>query len=89
MSAIVSGVIESHYVEVALPVPLRKLFTYDVPNQLRGALKPGSRVADGAGDINCVSGLRTTSQQRFAHRHFGGYLHRCYNLRCTCRVAAD
>ncbi|MBT8468906.1 MAG: hypothetical protein KJN97_09170, partial [Deltaproteobacteria bacterium] len=45
MSASASESIESHYVEVALPVPLRKLFTYDVPSQLRGTLKPGSRVA--------------------------------------------
>lgn len=45
MSAGASESIESHYVEVALPVPLRKLFTYDVPSKLRGSLKPGSRVA--------------------------------------------
>ncbi len=45
MSAGASESIESHYVEVALPVPLRKLFTYDVPSQLRGTLKAGSRVA--------------------------------------------
>jgi primosomal protein N' (replication factor Y) len=37
--------IVSPYVEVALPVPLRKVFTYDVPSALRGALRPGSRVA--------------------------------------------
>ncbi|MFW2386838.1 MAG: replication restart helicase PriA [Polyangiales bacterium] len=37
--------IESKYVEVALPVPLRKLFSYAVPSQLQGALHPGSRVA--------------------------------------------
>jgi len=35
----------SPYVEVALPVPLRKLFTYEVPSALRGALRPGNRVA--------------------------------------------
>ncbi|MBT8452299.1 MAG: primosomal protein N' [Deltaproteobacteria bacterium] len=45
MSTGASESIESHYVEVALPVPLRKLFTYDVPAKLRGSLKPGSRVA--------------------------------------------
>ncbi len=37
--------IESPYVEVALPVPLRKVFTYEVPLKLRGVLRPGSRVA--------------------------------------------
>ena len=37
--------IESPYVEVALPVPLRKVFTYDVPSDLRGSLQRGSRVA--------------------------------------------
>ncbi len=37
--------IVSPYVEVALPVPIRKVFTYDVPSGLRGALQPGSRVA--------------------------------------------
>ena len=37
--------IVSPYVEVALPVPLRKVFTYDVPSGLKGALQPGSRVA--------------------------------------------
>ncbi len=37
--------IVSPYVEVALPVPLRKVFTYDVPSALRGSLRPGSRVA--------------------------------------------
>ena len=33
------------FVEVALPVPLRKVFTYNVPDDLRGDLEPGSRVA--------------------------------------------
>ncbi len=33
------------YVEVALPVPLRKVFTYSVPESLRDRLLPGSRVA--------------------------------------------
>ena len=37
--------IVSPYVEVALPVPLRKVFTYGVPSGLSGALQPGSRVA--------------------------------------------
>ena len=37
--------IVSPYVEVALPVPLRKVFTYDVPSALRGSLQRGSRVA--------------------------------------------
>ena len=45
MSSNPSLAIESPYVEVALPVPLRKLFTYAVPGKLRGALQPGSRVA--------------------------------------------
>lgn len=45
MSARGSESIVSPYVEVALPVPLRKVFTYDVPIGLRGALRPGSRVA--------------------------------------------
>lgn len=33
------------FVEVALPVPLRKVFTYRVPDDLLGKLSPGSRVA--------------------------------------------
>lgn len=33
------------YVEVALPVPLRQSFTYCVPDELRGQLTLGSRVA--------------------------------------------
>lgn len=33
------------YVEVALPVPLRKVFTYGVPDGLQGAIRCGSRVA--------------------------------------------
>ncbi len=33
------------FVEVALPVPLRKVFTYRVPDGLVGKLSPGSRVA--------------------------------------------
>jgi primosomal protein N' (replication factor Y) len=41
----VSESIDSRYVEVALPVPLRKVFTYDVPSGLRGVLREGSRVA--------------------------------------------
>jgi primosomal protein N' (replication factor Y) len=45
MSGSVPEPIISPYVEVALPVPLRKVFTYDVPSGLRGALQPGSRVA--------------------------------------------
>ena len=45
MSESVSESIVSPYVEVALPVPLRKVFTYKVPNGLTGALQPGSRVA--------------------------------------------
>jgi primosomal protein N' (replication factor Y) len=40
-----SEAIVSPYVEVALPVPLRKVFTYDVPSGLKGSLQPGSRVA--------------------------------------------
>lgn len=39
------GAIASAYVEVALPVPLRRVFTYGVPESLRGALHCGSRVA--------------------------------------------
>lgn len=45
MPATASESIVSPYVEVALPVPLRKVFTYDVPSGLKGALQPGSRVA--------------------------------------------
>ena len=45
MSESPSESIESLYVEVALPVPLRKVFTYEVPSKLRGLLRPGSRVA--------------------------------------------
>jgi len=45
MSTNASESIESPYVEVALPVPLRKVFTYDVPSDLRGSLQRGSRVA--------------------------------------------
>lgn len=37
--------IAAPYVEVALPVPLRRVFTYGVPDTLRGALHAGSRVA--------------------------------------------
>lgn len=33
------------YVEVAVPVPLRRRFTYAVPEALSGRLEPGSRVA--------------------------------------------
>ncbi len=33
------------FVEVALPVPLRRLFTYRIPEELAGKLSPGSRVA--------------------------------------------
>jgi primosomal protein N' (replication factor Y) len=33
------------YVEVAIPVPLRRVFTYSVPDALRGKLFCGSRVA--------------------------------------------
>jgi primosomal protein N' (replication factor Y) len=40
-----SDSIVSPYVEVALPVPLRKVFTYEVPIGLKGALQRGSRVA--------------------------------------------
>lgn len=45
MSVAGSDCIDSRYVEVALPVPLRRVFTYDVPAGLRGALRPGNRVA--------------------------------------------
>ena len=45
MSVSSSESITSPYVEVALPVPLRRVFTYDVPSGLRGTLQPGSRVA--------------------------------------------
>ena len=37
--------ITSPYVEVALPVPLRRRFTYRVPQTLAGKLEPGCRVA--------------------------------------------
>ncbi len=37
--------IASPYVEVALPVPLRRVFTYGVSDPFRGSLRRGSRVA--------------------------------------------
>ncbi|MGB5193939.1 MAG: primosomal protein N' [Polyangiales bacterium] len=37
--------IASRYVEVALPVPLRRVFTYGVSDSFRGSLRRGSRVA--------------------------------------------
>lgn len=37
--------ISSPFVEIALPVPLRRVFTYGVPEMLRGSLRCGSRVA--------------------------------------------
>lgn len=37
--------IASPYVEVALPIPLRRVFTYGVSDSLRGSLRRGSRVA--------------------------------------------
>jgi len=37
--------IASPYVEVALPVPLRRVFTYGVSDSFRGSLRRGSRVA--------------------------------------------
>ncbi len=45
MNARASDSIDTRYVEVALPVPLRKVFTYEVTSGLQGALRPGSRVA--------------------------------------------
>jgi primosomal protein N' (replication factor Y) len=36
---------EAAYVDVAVPVPLRRTFTYRVPEALRGGLSAGSRVA--------------------------------------------
>ena len=32
------------YVEAALPVPLRRVFTYRIPEDLRGAIKLGARL---------------------------------------------
>lgn len=32
------------YTEIAIPVPLRTLFTYTVPDELKASLKPGQRV---------------------------------------------
>jgi primosomal protein N' (replication factor Y) len=37
--------IGTSYVEVALPVPLRRVFTYAVPDALKGKLRCGNRVA--------------------------------------------
>jgi len=37
--------IATSYVEVALPVPLRRVFTYSVPDSLKGKLRCGNRVA--------------------------------------------
>src|SRR6202166_3586625 len=34
----------SNYCEVALPVPLRSLFTYEIPERLTGSICVGSRV---------------------------------------------
>jgi len=45
MTPSVAEPIADPYVEVALPVPLRRVFTYAVPDALRGALSCGSRVA--------------------------------------------
>ncbi|HEY2460558.1 MAG TPA: primosomal protein N' [Candidatus Acidoferrum sp.] len=38
------GAMDSLFCNVALPVPLRTLFTYAVPENLRGTVQPGSRV---------------------------------------------
>ncbi len=32
------------YVEAVLPVPLRRAFTYRIPEEMRGAIKPGARL---------------------------------------------
>jgi len=32
------------YIEVALPLPLRKTFTYEVPAELRAEVSPGKRI---------------------------------------------
>jgi primosomal protein N' (replication factor Y) len=40
-----SSALEAAFVEVALPVPIRRVFTYGVPDGLVGKLSPGSRVA--------------------------------------------
>jgi primosomal protein N' (replication factor Y) len=45
MPASGSDAIATPYVEVALPVPLRRVFTYAVPDALRDTLRSGSRVA--------------------------------------------
>ena len=45
MHASASDAIVTDYVEVALPVPLRRVFTYAVPDSLSGGLRCGSRVA--------------------------------------------
>ena len=45
MPANASDTIVTDYVEVALPVPLRRVFTYAVPDSLSGGLRCGSRVA--------------------------------------------
>jgi primosomal protein N' (replication factor Y) len=44
MSETAKGVLPEH-VAVAVPVPLRKAFTYRVPAELQSLLRPGSRVA--------------------------------------------
>jgi primosomal protein N' (replication factor Y) len=38
------GAMNCSFCNVALPVPLRTMFTYAVPEPMRGALQPGSRV---------------------------------------------
>ena len=45
MPASATDAIVTDYVEVALPVPLRRVFTYAVPDSLSGGLRCGSRVA--------------------------------------------
>ena len=45
MTAPAQSATPTGFVEVAVPVPLRRLFTYAVPPALQGALERGCRVA--------------------------------------------
>ena len=85
MSSSSTAAVDATYVDVAVPVPLRRTFTYRVPEALRAGLGAGSRVAVPFGARKLAGFVLGAIAQAPAGRAAQG---RGRSARCTTAVHA-
>jgi primosomal protein N' (replication factor Y) len=56
--------VTTHFVEVLLPVPIHKLFTYRVPHILNDKIQVGQRVIVQFGDRKILTGIISTIHEK-------------------------